>query len=738
MFQSHHHRLFAVFSMLLLSVLACGFGASHLERARDAAESGRTETALEQYTLALEDDPSATDQFAIYSERGDVNREAKNVEAALSDYEAALTITDEDGASVGDHDSIYNRRLGVFLENELWDELVAEMDMFLETDPDNYEALARRGYAHMNLGNTQAAIDDLKASLAGGVEGSSDDLDSKGNLITLYNELAQAAVEVGENKAAADHYSELLALTDDEAKTLEILSARAAVYSELGVYDNVVADLNIILESQPNNYEALARRGYAHLQLRNFEAAIDDLKASLQGDIEAASDDLDNKRNLISAYYDLAQATVDLGEYETGIEYYDEALALAETENDNVEILTARGFAYSEMADQESALRDLNEAIELDPSMALAYAYRSYIYGDQGDHEAAISDASKAVELGNDLSDSRLGTIIHARAVAYLSTDQYEQAIADATESIRLVGTDSPDTARTYNVRGRAYRYMGDYSNAIADATTAIELGATDVVALDSFYRNRAYSHYLQEDDPNALSDIEAAISLNLEDPVAYDFDLVGRIHYAMGDYQSALEGYQQALALVADDPWIYKRLGDAYYELDDFDKAATEYKAAMELDPDELTFSDNLGLTLNFAGQPEAALEVLLQSAEAGSDNPWIYNAIGDIYYDQDDLENAEIAYRAATEVDPEWAYFHENLGFVLRLTEQYEEAVVSYSEALNLDPERPFSWFGRGMAYYFLVQDPQAIADFEMALKFDIDDDFRAFVEEKLAEIQ
>ncbi len=624
MFQSTHRKFLLVFSVLLLSTLACALGASHLEKAREAVADGETETAFEEYKLALEeDDLPAEDRFAVLSERGDLYRNQENVEAALADYEAALNVTNAEGNPVGDRTSVYNRRVDIYVLQEQWPE--------------------------------------------------------------------------------------------------------------------VIADLDAILASQPDNYEALARRGYAHLQLRNFEQAIDDLKASLQGDIDAATDDLDNRRNLINAYYDLAQALLDVGEYDASIENYTEALNLADDTDDRVEILVARGFAYSEMYENEKALTDLNEAIGLDANEPLAYAYRSYVYGDQEKYEDAIADATKAIELGSDLSDARRGTIVHARAVAYLSTGQYEEAIVDATESIELAGVDVESTARTYNVRGQAYRYMGDYENAIADYTQAIEYGTTDVTALDNFYRNRAYSNYLNYSNKDALADIEAAISLNIEEPAAYDYDLIGRIEYEEGNYEAAIANYEQALALVTEnDPWIHNRLGDTYYELSAWDQAETQYRTAIELAPEEPLFVENLGFTLNLAGRPEEALDTLFQAADLGSDNPWVYNEIGDIYYNFDDLANAELAYQSAIEVNPEVALFHENLALSLRLLERFEESIPSYDTALSLDPERPYSYFGRGISHYALSQDAQAIPDLETALTYEISDDLRTFIEERLAEMQ
>ncbi len=624
MVQTNLTKITLTFVVLLLATLACSIGASHLEKAREAAAEGDTAKAIEEYQLVLDDDDAPPpDKFAALIERGEIYQNQESYETALTDYAAALSVNNEDGTPAGDATGVYNKRVQIYLSQKAWDEIVADLDK--------------------------------------------------------------------------------------------------------------------VLAIQPDNYEALARRGYAHLQLRNFEQAIADLKASLQGNVTSASDDLDSKTNLINAYYDLAQAMLDLGEYEDAVQYHTEALALTDDKDHRAEILIARGFAYSEMDDHDNALVDLDEAIALDPNLALAYAYRSYVYGDQGRYETAIADAGKAVELGTDLSDSRRASIIHARALAYLFIDQYEAAVTDATEAINLAGQDNPDAARTYNIRSQAYRWMGEYKKAIADASRAIELGTTDVTGLNGFYRSRAWAYYYNDDDNDkALEDIEAAMSLNTNDPNGYDFDLAGRISYETGDYNGAVNNYQQALALAPDDHWIHNRLGDAHYALEDWGSAETEYLAAIRLEDQEPLFYENLGFILSTSGRYDEAIDALLEAINLDTSNAWVYNELGDIFYELDDMETAETSFRGAIEMNNSQPLFHENLGLVLRLTDRYKEAIASYSDALALDENRPYSYLGRGIAYYNLNQTAEAATDLETVLLFEVNDEITEFVQTTLAEIQ
>ena len=61
----------------------------------------------------------------------------------------------------------------------------------------------------------------------------------------------------------------------------------------------------------------------------------------------------------------------------------------------------------------------------------------------------------------------------------YLSIDQYEQAIQDFDEAIRL----NPQDAHAYYSRGRAYVRLGQYEQGIQDYNDSIPLNPQDAHA---------------------------------------------------------------------------------------------------------------------------------------------------------------------------------------------------------------------------------------------------------------
>ena len=102
------------------------------------------------------------------------------------------------------------------------------------------------------------------------------------------------------------------------------------------------------------------------------------------------------------------------------IEYYTEVIRLDPPETSTVSVAHYnRGVAYSEKGEVESAIRDYNQTIRLNPESAAAYNNRGYAYRQKGEIERAIEDYDRAIQIKSDnvlfLQQSRHSTITPAR-----------------------------------------------------------------------------------------------------------------------------------------------------------------------------------------------------------------------------------------------------------------------------------------------------------------------------------
>ena len=76
----------------------------------------------------------------------------------------------------------------------------------------------------------------------------------------------------------------------------------------------------------------------------------------------------------------------------------------------------SRGIAHSMKNQQDQAIADFNQAIQLEPDYAGAFSNRANVYAARGDFDRAMADYNRAIQLKPDDSDA-----YNYRGVAYAS-----------------------------------------------------------------------------------------------------------------------------------------------------------------------------------------------------------------------------------------------------------------------------------------------------------------------------
>ncbi len=299
-----------------------------------------------------------------------------------------------------------------------------------------------------------------------------------------------------------------------------------------------------------------------------------------------------------------------------GLAYYsdhDEESAIADFEQaidlgldpQTPEIFTNRGRAFSIMEDYDSAIADFDEAIKIDPEFVEAYVRRGFVYAyDRDDFETGLADFEQAIAL-----DPEYSLAYSRRADVYVRQGEYELAIEDLNRAIEL---DKQDPY-TYADLGEALYYMGELEQAITNLDQAIELDPENYWAY--YYRgivNAGQGNYEQ-----AIADFERAIELEPQDGWAY-YER-GYVYYFMGDLDKALDDLNQAIELEPQLNWAYYYRGGVYYDLGDYEGAIADLDEAIELNPQAADFFYSRGLIHGEISEPEAAINDLETALELG-----------------------------------------------------------------------------------------------------------------------
>ena len=218
-------------------------------------------------------------------------------------------------------------------------------------------------------------------------------------------------------------------------------------------YAGALADADTELARDPNHVQALGVRALALSNLDRHQEAIQ----AVQRAVELAPQNARLWNNLGK----ILEAAP--GGRPRAIEAYDRSLGLERTAN----TLINRAALYKDLRRNDEALRDLNEAIQLDPEQARAYELRGYVHGVGGRIDQAVADFDQAVEL-----DPRRGASWANRGMAYSQQGDMVTALESYDRAIAL----EPNTAHHRAQRGRIRLTLEDYAGAVEDCTQALRL----------------------------------------------------------------------------------------------------------------------------------------------------------------------------------------------------------------------------------------------------------------------
>ena len=267
----------------------------------------------------------------------------------------------------------------------------------------------------------------------------------------------------------------------DDHSMANMLWDYAEFYFNNERYHRALQVLDRAIEIQPSSARAYALRGAAYGELRKFEQALEDLDQAISLDPADA----------VQAYLARSSVHIQLGEYDKAIQDSEAALAgVVRSINDRT----------SEPADhkarQELEYRNQQQLSAATTAMAVAFFragdypnYESH-FGDvlrriEGYHEAGVGFHSpfeeqhvKIQEINNNLIlEPDNGFLHYQRAQVYAETGWPQQAVEDYTKAFEIWRQSGLSSIPDKMGRGRAYLELRQYDLAIDDFRAMENLG---------------------------------------------------------------------------------------------------------------------------------------------------------------------------------------------------------------------------------------------------------------------
>ena len=216
-----------------------------------------------------------------------------------------------------------------------------------------------------------------------------------------------------------------------------------------------------------------------------------------------------------------------------------------------------------------------------------------------------------------------------------------------------------------------------------------------------------AYIRVLLRPDPNVTASTPGSvIDSNVPAAAQQEFDKA-EATIATGkkeDIQAAIGHYQQSLTIYPQFLKAQLKLGTAYMDLGDWNKAEQTLKKTLELDPKAFNALFALGEVYLRQKKAEEAEKVLLQGLQIEDRSMRAHLTLARVYVDmaakiKDPTENRPFRVKAYDQVnaalkyDPNNAFAHWIKGNLLVSVGRDEDAQHEFEEYLRLDAKGPFA---------------------------------------------
>ena len=379
---------------------------------------------------------------------------------------------------------------------------------------------------------------------------------------------------------------------------------------------------------------------------------------------------------------------------------------------------------YLEGAGLDAMVADYQVEVQAKPDNPNPQLILGHIYKRLGRDAEAVKTYQRAVELApnNYYPHFALGQ-------AYAVLLQHKNAISALKQAAKIaeetqVSATPEDLTAIYKALGRSYFRRDRVDEAIVAWTKIAELDPKNIFArielADLFREQELYEQ--------AIAQHEAIIQFKADDPyrVCLSRREIGNIHEANGDYETAIQIYDTALALTAPGNWLRKdlqqriigiyaadgnweglieyyqkkleatpnepeRLGllaSAYIENQQLDEGITTYQKAVALAPTDATLRLSLIAAFRNAERFEDAAAAYESLSEQNPDDFGLYRELGELYLHLENEDKARATYQRMIDRDPENAGTHLILAEIYASNEWIEDAAAAYQKAISLAP--------------------------------------------------
>ena len=359
----------------------------------------------------------------------------------------------------------------------------------------------------------------------------------------------------------------------------------------------------------------------------------------------------------------------------------------AKPDNPNPQLIL--GHIYKRLGKDAEAVKTYQRAVELAPNNYYPHFALGQAYAILLQHENAISALKQAAKIAEETQTATpedLTAIYKALGRSYFRRDRVDEAIVAWTKIAEL----DPENIFTRIELADLLREQELYEQAIAQHQAIIQFKADDPYRVCLSRREIGNIHEANGDYETAIQIYDTALALTAPGNWLRK-DLQQRIigiYAADGNWEGLIEYYQKKLEATPNEPERLGLLASAYIENQQLDEGITTYQKAVALAPTDATLRLSLIAAFRNAERFEDAAAAYESLSEQNPDDFGLYRELGELYLHLENENRARTTYQRMIDRDPENAGTHLILAEIYASNEWIEDAAAAYQKAISLAP--------------------------------------------------
>jgi tetratricopeptide (TPR) repeat protein len=463
---------------------------------------------------------------------------------------------------------------------------------------------------------------------------------------------------LGDLSSAAQYAEEVGEGTGQDA---QLMTQMAGILAGTGKPERALRLLDKAIEQAPERGESYFPKGIILLNLKRTAEAEQTVKQGLR----YASD------SPIGHYY-LGRISLEAGNAEQAIASFDRAIAA----NSSFEpAYLAQASLYESRQEKDKAIGVLQKYLrQVNPRNKEVRQHLVQLYISTKDYAGGLTELQKMLEEDPGDLDAQLRI-----ALIYGEKKEFSKAIEQLTAIVQA----RPAELKVRDYLGYLYEETKEYPKAIETYRYNIQLD-------HNFFESHMHLGVLQyrlKNFPEAILNLNEAVRLNPKQPEPHI--VLGLSYVQSEQFEKASQAFEEGIRHNPKNADLHFNLGTAYDKLNRFDDVVRTMEMALSLDPHHADALNYLGYSYAERGiKIDQALSLTRRAVALKPENGYYVDSLGWAFYKSGLLVEALTEIKRAVSLVGDDPVIYEHLGEIYVQQQNIADAREAWLHSLELDP--------------------------------------------------